>query len=55
MLLDTLNRHCGKGQKKITVEHVHVHSSGPAVVGIVEAPWGGVQVKSENQAHARKH
>src|SRR5262245_35392406 len=25
-LLDTLNRHRGKGQQKVTVEHVHVHS-----------------------------
>jgi hypothetical protein len=52
MLLDTLNRHRGKGQQKITVEHVHVHSGGQAVVGIVEAPGGGVQAKSEEQPHA---
>jgi hypothetical protein len=24
-LLETLNRHRGKGQQKVTVEHVHVH------------------------------
>jgi hypothetical protein len=40
MLLDALNRHRGKGAQKITVEHVHVHSGGQAVVGIVETPGG---------------
>ena len=35
VLLDALNRHCGKGQQKVTVEHVHVHSGGQAVVGMV--------------------
>jgi hypothetical protein len=54
MLLDALNRHRGKAQQKITVEHVHVNSGGQAVVGIVEAPGGGVQAKSEDQAHARE-
>jgi hypothetical protein len=54
MLLDALNRHRGKGQQKITVEHVHVHSGGQAVVGVVEAPGGRVQSKSKGQAHARE-
>lgn len=27
-LLEALNRHRGKGQQKVTVEHVHVHSGG---------------------------
>jgi len=40
-LLEALNRHRGKGQQKVTVEHVHVHSGGQAVVGVVEAPGGG--------------
>jgi len=39
-LLDTLNRHRGKGQQKVTVEHVHVHSGGQAIVGAVETPGG---------------
>jgi hypothetical protein len=38
VLLDALNRHRGKGQQKVTVEHVHVHSGGQAVVGVVEPP-----------------
>lgn len=37
-LLDALNRHRGKGQQKVTVEHVHVHSGGQAIVGTVESP-----------------
>ena len=35
-LLEALNRHRGKGQQKVTVEHVHVHSGGQAIVGNVE-------------------
>ena len=35
-LLETLNRHRGKGQQKVTVEHVHVHQGGQAIVGHVE-------------------
>ena len=34
-LLDALNRHRGKGQQKVTVEHVHVHQGGQAIVGAV--------------------
>ncbi len=37
-LLDALNKHRGKGQQKVTVEHVHVHAGGQAVVGVVERP-----------------
>jgi hypothetical protein len=36
MLLDSLNKHRGKGQQKVTVEHVHVHQGGQAIVGHVE-------------------
>jgi len=50
-LLEALNRHRGKGQQKVTVEHVHVHSGGQAIVGNVEA-GGGVAPKSKDQAHA---
>lgn len=49
-LLEALNRHRGKGQQKVTVEHVHVHSGGQAIVGNVEG--GGVRTNSENQPHA---
>jgi hypothetical protein len=40
----------GKGQQKVTVEHVHVHEGGQAIVGNVEG--GGRRVKTENQPHA---
>ena len=36
-LLEALYKHRGKGQQKVTVEHVHVHAGGQAVVGVVEA------------------
>jgi hypothetical protein len=59
VLLDALNRHRGKGQQKVTVEHVHVHAGGQAVVGTVEAqgpgtPGGGERKKSEDQPHAKQ-
>ena len=34
-LLEALDRHRGKGQQKVTVEHVHVYQGGQAVVGVV--------------------
>ena len=51
-LLEALNRHRGKGQQKVTVEHIHVHAGGQAVVGMVEPPGGGDRSKSEDQADA---
>jgi hypothetical protein len=51
-LLDALNRHRGKGQQKVTVEHVHVHSGGQAIVGTVERPRP--PNSSENQHDARQ-
>jgi hypothetical protein len=53
-LLDTLNRHRGKGQQKVTVEHVHVHAGGQAIVGAVETPGGGEMRKKEEQPHAKQ-
>jgi hypothetical protein len=38
--LQALQRYRGKGQQKVTVEHVHVHAGGQAIVGNVEAPQG---------------
>ena len=46
-LIDALNKHRGKGQQKVTVEHVHVHQGGQAVVGTIERPGGGGNCKSE--------
>ena len=53
-LLDALNRHRGKGQQKVTVEHVHVHSGGQAIVGTVERPPPANSSRSENQRDARQ-
>lgn len=52
VLLEALNRRRGKGQQKVTVEHVHVHSGGQAVVGTVETSGGGDRSKVEDQPHA---
>ena len=52
-LLEALNRHRGKGQQKVTVEHVHVHAGGQAVVGTVEQAGGGDRTKSKDQPHAK--
>jgi hypothetical protein len=53
-LLEALNRHRGKGQQKVTVEHVHVHAGGQAVVGVVDNPGRGSQRKSEDQCDAKQ-
>lgn len=56
-LLEALNRHRGKGQQKVTVEHVHVHAGGQAVVGMVARPGrpgGGDRSDLEEQPHAKQ-
>lgn len=35
--MEALNRHRGKGQQKVTVEYVHVHEGGQAIVGNVQS------------------
>jgi hypothetical protein len=51
-LLEALNRHRGKGHQKVTVEHVHVHQGGQAIVGSVET-GGGVLSENQRQPHAQ--
>jgi hypothetical protein len=51
-LVESLNRHRGKGQQKVTVEHVHVYDGGQAIVGNVEGRGGGFAAKTEEQPHA---
>jgi hypothetical protein len=41
------------GQQKVTVEHVHVHNGGKAIVGHVEGV--GLQTKTEDQPHALRY
>ena len=47
-LVDALNRHRGKGQQKVTVEHVHVHSGGQAIVGTIETSAPAGSTRSED-------
>ncbi len=39
--VETLNRYRGKGQQKVTVEHVHINKGGQAIVGAVNQMGGG--------------
>jgi len=51
--MEALNRHRGKGQQKMTVEHVHVYEGGQAIVGQVAShEGGGVSRKKKGQSHA---
>jgi hypothetical protein len=54
VLLDALNHHRGKGHQKVTVEHVHVHSGGQAVVGTIETPggWGSLEIRGSTPCKA---
>ena len=53
-LLTALDRKRGKGgQQKVTVEHVHVHSGGQAIVGAISQPKRGVHVASQSRAESR--
>jgi hypothetical protein len=45
-LIEALDRHRGKGQQRITVEHVNVHAGGQAIVGAV-TPGGSSQKLEE--------
>ena len=52
-LLEALNRHRGKGgQQRVTVEHVHVHPGGRALVGAVQG-GGGAASDNQRQPHAQ--
>ena len=50
----TSDKNRGKGQQKVTVEHVHVHAGGQAVVGTIEQKGGGGQHILEEQPHAQQ-
>jgi hypothetical protein len=53
LLLEGLNRHRGKGQQKVTVEHVHVHEGGQAIVGHVEHQGEGGAKNRRINPHAK--
>ena len=52
-LTDALNRHRGKGQQVVRVEHVTVQAGGQAIVGAVSQGGGGGTAKGEDRAHAQ--
>ena len=43
--MGSLNKYRGKGEQKMTVEHVHVNAGGQAVIGNVSSPGGGGKKK----------
>ena len=59
-LVTALNHYRGKGQQKVTVEHVHVHKGEQDVVGALKTakhrrPGGGDQSKPEEQPRAKEN
>lgn len=50
--LATLNKHRGKGQQKVTVEHVNVEAGGQAIVGNVDA--GAMGARKQNTLEHQK-
>jgi len=52
-LIEALDRHRGKGQQRITVEHVNVHPGGQAIVGAVTSRSGS-SPNSKEQAGATR-
>jgi hypothetical protein len=50
---EALQRYRGKGQQKVIVEHVHVHTGGQAIVGSVNQTGGGRENdENRGQPHA---
>jgi hypothetical protein len=49
--MEALDKHRGKGQQKVVVEHVHVHQGGQAIVGAIQGV--GASANSEDRAHAK--
>ena len=52
-LTDALNRHRGKGQQVVRVEHVTVQAGGQAIVGSVTQGGGGHN-ENEDRPHASR-
>lgn len=54
-MIEIFDRRRGNGSmQRVTVEHVHVHAGGQAVVGAVEAGGGRGQLQIEGQSHAQE-
>jgi hypothetical protein len=52
VLIEALNRHRGKGNQKVTVEHVHVHPGGQAIVGTVQHSPSPLAETTPERQHA---
>lgn len=50
--LDTLLKYRRRGEQRMTVEHVHVHNGGQAIVGTITT-GGGMNQKFEEGPHAK--
>lgn len=53
LLVETLNRHRGKGQQIVRVERVTVNEGGQAVVGAITQHRGGERGKNREQPHGK--
>jgi len=53
--IEALDKHRGKGQQKVTVEHVHVQSGGQAIVGNVEAGQSAATAPADKPQAALTH
>ena len=52
--MEALQRYRGKGEQKMTVEHVHVHAGGQTIVGEVNTgSREGAPEKPQERAHAK--
>src|SRR3954466_15632574 len=49
---EAIDRHRGKGQQTVRVEHVTVNAGGRAIVGAVSHPGRGDETENEHQPHA---
>jgi len=45
--MEALKRYRTGGQQKVTVEHVHVHEGGQAIVGHIDHKTGGGKPKKQ--------
>lgn len=54
-LVECLNRHRGKGQQHVTVEHVHVNQGGQAIVGAVNSRRAVVANKEAGTKEEEQH
>lgn len=51
---EALAKYRGKGQQKVTVEHVHVHQGGQAIVGNVTQGGGGHETGNEGTTTSQR-